>query len=204
MRRHAWVQSILLLLMMFRPDVAVAQENDSASGTTPIERPGPLVLAGAGFAVAHINCQLCVQEFPYRRAASVLGGVGYRVTRRVNLSGEAFWIPTNTTSGRVRTLHLDAVAQFQPWASRGLFVKGGWGMAFVRNWIDVPGTSPITSKALSVMIGAGWEFRPAARVGYQFFAGQYATALGDVRTTLGDVQNVLGNFWSVGSAIVIR
>ena len=76
MRTHAWVQRILLLSMMFVPGTAAAQEGVVGSVTAPIEPSGPLVLAGAAFAVAHINCQLCEEEFPYRRAASVLRRVG--------------------------------------------------------------------------------------------------------------------------------
>ena len=133
MRTHAWVQRILLLSMMFVPGTAAAEEGVVGSVTAPIGPSGPLVLAGAAFAVAHINCQLCEEEFPYRRAASVLGSAGYRLNRRVNVAGEIFWIPTNTASGRVRTLHVDAVAQFRPWPAHGLFVKGGGGLAFVRN-----------------------------------------------------------------------
>ncbi|MGE0594328.1 MAG: hypothetical protein AB7G23_16845 [Vicinamibacterales bacterium] len=175
------------------------------SGTvTSIEPSGPVFLAGASFAVAHINCQFCEQDFPYRKAASGLGSIGYRVNRRAIVAGEVFRIPIDTESGRLRTWHVDVVAQYRPWAARGLFVKGGAGMAFVRNWIDVAGTAPVTSKALSIVMGAGWEFRPAARVGYQFLATQHATALGDVQTSLGEAQNVLGNFWSIGAALVIR
>ena len=77
-------------------------------------------------------------------------------------------MPVKTTIGdRIRTTHFDAVAQFRPWDSNGFFVKGGAGMAFVRNWVDVPDASPISSKALSVVIGAGWVLRPARRFGLQ-------------------------------------
>lgn len=200
MTGRARIGMVLLLVALLPPDRAFAQEDV----TRPIAPSGPLILAGVTFAAAHINCQFCDQDFPYRRSASLLGALGYRVNRRTNLSGEVFWIPSNTASGRVRTLHVDAAAQFRPWASRGLFVKGGGGMAFVRNWIDVAGGSPDTSKALSIFIGAGWEFRPAARVGYQLLAAQHAAALGDVQTSQGEAQNVLGNFWSVGAAVVIR
>ena len=55
-------------------------------------------------------------------------------------------------------------------ATRRLFVKGGAGMVFVRNWIDITGTSPDTWKALSIVIGAGWKLHPAAQVGYQLLA----------------------------------
>ena len=125
--------------------------------------------AGGAFATVRGDCQTCEEDFPYRHAGSVLVNVGYRVNDRMDVGGEVFWMPVDTAEGRIRTTHLDAVAQFRPWASQGFFLKGGAGMAFVRNWVDAIGPDPINSKALSVVIGAGWAFRPAARVGLQVF-----------------------------------
>jgi hypothetical protein len=99
---------------------------------------------------------------------------------------------------------VDAVAQYRLWASQGFFLKGGAGMAFVRNWVDAVGPSSINQKALSVVIGAGWAFRPAARVGVQIFGSQHAGAIGDLQTAGGDVPDVMGNFWSFGAGLVIR
>lgn len=77
-------------------------------------------------------------------------------------------------------------------------------MAFLRNWVDAVGPSPINQKALSVVIGAGWILRPNARVGFQFVAAQHAGAVGDVKTATADLGDVLSNFWSAGAAIAIR
>jgi hypothetical protein len=134
----------------------------------------------------------------------VLGDIGYRVNERMDVGAELFWMPVDTESGRVRTTHVDAVAQFRPWASRGFFVKGGAGMAFVRNWVDLLGSDSINSKALSVVIGAGWVFRPTSRVGLQVFGAQHAAALGDLQTNQGEVPDIMANFWSVGAGVVIR
>jgi hypothetical protein len=77
-------------------------------------------------------------------------------------------------------------------------------MAFIRNWVDVVSQEAITSKALSVVIGTGWEFQASSRIGFQVFASQHAAALGDFKTATSDVQDVIGNYWSIGAAIVIR
>lgn len=77
-------------------------------------------------------------------------------------------------------------------------------MAFVRNWVDVISTGSINSKALSVVIGAGWIFQPTRRVGLELFGAQHATALGDLQTADGQISDVMGNAWSLGAAIVIR
>jgi hypothetical protein len=121
--------------------------------------------------------------------------------------GSDFWFmgggSFSTIRGSCQTCE-DGVAQFRPWASKGFFVKGGAGMAFVRNWVDVIGPESFNQKALSVMIGTGWVFRPHARVGLEVFAAQHAAALGDLQTSSGQIPDVMGNFWSLGGGIVIR
>jgi hypothetical protein len=62
----------------------------------------------------------------------------------------------------------------------------------------------VGGEALSVVIGTGWAFRPARRVGFQVFGAQHVAALGDLQTPDEDVEDVVGNFWSLGIAIVIR
>ena len=205
-RRTCRLTVLLFTMFVVPAGAAAAAEVDDAvaSDPSPEHAAGWWLVGGAAFVAMHVNCPPCEQEFPYRQAAGVLAGVGYRLNRRMNIGGEVFWVPAGRPSDRVWTTHLDAVAQFRPWRDRGLFVKGGAGMAFVRNWSDFSSTSAVTSKALSVIIGAGWEFRPAARVGYQLSAQQHATAVGDIQVAQKEVQNVLGNMWSIGAAIVIR
>ena len=134
----------------------------------------------------------------------VLGNVGYRINPRMDIGMEVFWVPMETDSGTIRTTHFDAVAQFRPWQNHGFFFKGGAGMAFVRNWVDILGTDAINSKALSVVVSAGWAFRTEKRVGWQMFASQHAGALGDLQTSAGEVPDVMGNYWSIGAALVFR
>jgi hypothetical protein len=113
-------------------------------------------------------------------------------------------MPVDTASGNIRSTHVDAIAQFRPWATKGFFLKGGAGMAFVRNWVDVTGPDAFNQKGLSVVIGGGWAFRPGERLGLQLFATQHAVALGDFQTGGDPIQNVMGNIWSLGAALVIR
>jgi hypothetical protein len=122
----------------------------------------------------------------------------------MDVGAEFFWVPMNTESGTIRSTHFDAVAQFRPWHTKGFFLKGGAGMAFVRNWVDVLGPDAINSKALSVVIGGGWVFRPEKRVGVELFVSQHAAAIGDLQTAETDVPDVMGNFWSIGVALVFR
>jgi hypothetical protein len=122
----------------------------------------------------------------------------------MNVGAEIFWVPLETASGSLNATHIDAVAQFRPWRTHGFFLKGGAGMAFIRNWVDTIGPGAINSKALSVVVGGGWAFRTEKRVGFEVFASQHAGALGDLKTATADVPDVMGNYWSIGGALVFR
>jgi len=170
------------------------------------------LVVGGAFATLRSDCEappsplspITCGSSPYRHSASLLLNVGYRVSDRMDVGAEIFWMPQNNPSGRIRVTHFDAVAQFRPWASKGFFLKGGAGMALLRNWVDAIGPESINQKALSVVIGGGWAFRPGEHLGLQLFAEQHAGAIGDVQTAEGQVENVMGNFWSIGAAVVIR
>jgi hypothetical protein len=162
------------------------------------------IVAGAAFSTLRGDCQTCEGDYPYRHATGVLANVGYRLNDRADLGAEVFWMPADTDQGDIRTTHFDAVAQFRPWRSKGFFLKGGAGMAVVRNWVDAIGPDAINSKALSLMIGGGWAFQTTSRIGLQVFASQHAAALGDLQTADGDIPDVMGNFWAIGAALVFR
>jgi hypothetical protein len=195
------------LLLCLAPAVARAQPaaQVASSAAAPAGDASDFWLAAGGaFATLRGDCQTCEEEFPYRRGGSVMADIGYRVNARMDVGAEVFWLPIQTSQGRIHTTHLDAIAQFRPWRSKGFFLKGGAGMALVRNWVDVVGPDAFNQKALSVVIGAGWAFRPSERVGLQVFGAQHAAALGDLKTGEDPVEDVMGNFWSLGVALVIR
>jgi hypothetical protein len=108
--------------------------------------------------------------FPFRHGPAIAGDAGFRVSPRTDIGVDLFWMQWRNDSGRIRATAIDAVAQFRPWTSKGFFVKGGAGMAFVRNWVHTMGPHPDDSKALAVVFGGGWEFNPKGRLGLQLFA----------------------------------
>jgi len=200
---RTWVRALCLLA--FAPALAFAQAAPQAQSSQPAGNASNVwFVAGGAFATLRGDCQTCEDDYPYRHASAVLADVGYRTNPRMDVGVELFWMPIDTAQGNIRTTHVDAVAQFRPWASHGFFLKGGAGMAFVRNWVDTLSTDSFNSKALSVIIGGGWVFRPAARLGLQLFATQHALALGDLQSAQGEIPDVIGNRWSVGAAFVVR
>ena len=187
----------MCVLALLIPASAFAQDT-----TTPPSRLW--IVAGAASGTLRGHCQDCEQDFPFRHGGVLTGNVGRRLSPRVDVGADVFWMQWGNESGRIRATAIEAVGQFRPWTSKGFFVKGGAGMAFVRNWVQTLGPNPDDSKALAVMFGGGWEFNPNGPVGLQLFASQYVGALGDLQTVNGPVADVTGNFWSVGAAIVIR
>jgi hypothetical protein len=202
---RTWVFGLCALALA--PALAFAQAAPQAPSSQPAPAGGASnvwFVAGGAFATLRGDCQTCEEDFPYRHSGAVLGDIGIRVTPRMDVGAEVFWMPIETSEGNIRTTHFDAVAQFRPWTSKGFFLKGGAGMAFVRNWVDVLGPDSFNEKGLSVIIGGGWVVRPTSRLGLQFFATQHAFALGDLQASQGLINDVIGNRWSVGAAVVIR
>jgi hypothetical protein len=189
------------LLLILVPVTADAQSTAAPAAPTASRL---WLVAGGAWTTLRGDCQTCEEDFPYRHGGGILADAGYRVNERMDVGGELFWVPIETASGYMKGTHVDAVAQFRPWSSQGFFVKGGAGIAFVRNWVDVTGPDAYNQKSFSVVNGGGWVFQPTKRFGLQLFATQHAIALGDLQTSAGTINDVMGNMWSVGAAIVFR
>jgi hypothetical protein len=207
--------ALLLFLALACLEPAVARAQTVAAGTpaaagTPQGESRMWIVVGGTSTTLRGDCQEdCVAHGTsgYLHSGSVLAIVGYRVNRQMNTGVEVSWVPATSAAGEdIRSTFLLGTAQFKPWASRGLFLNAGMGMAFVRNFIyDGSGTlPPITSKALGLTYGIGWTFRHTDGLGLQIFGAQHVAALGDFQTGGITVENVVGNFWSIGAALVIR
>ena len=189
---------ICLALAWFIPVSALAQ------GLQPAPPSRLWIVAGGASGTLRGFCQDCEQDVPFRHGGALVGNAGYRVSSRMDVGADLFWMQWRNESGRIRATAIDAVAQFRPWSSKGFFLKGGAGMAFVRNWVDAVGPEAINSKALSVVIGGGWAFRRDEKVGLQLFATQHVAALGDLQSAGTTYADVTGNLWSLGASVVIR
>ena len=212
-RRARGIGALLGAIVCLTPAATRAQTAAPAAQATSAEATDQsrtwIVLGGTSTTLRGDCQEDCVAHGTgaYLHTGSVLAIVGVRVNRQTDAGVEVSWVPaTSTTNAEIRSTFLLATGQFRPWESRGFFLRGGMGMAFVRNFVyDGSGTlPPITSKALGLTYGAGWAFRRSDRVGLQIFGAQHVAALGDFQTGGVIAENVIGNFWSVGAAIVIR
>ncbi len=181
-----------------------AQQTTDPSGAARPESGGYFTAGGASTTVLG-DCSDCAGD-NYLHSGSFMAGGGMALNRRADVGGEYLFVPATLTTGDdLRISFLMAVVQVRPWQSKGFFLKGGAGMAFLKNFLKtVEGDTPLRSKAFALGIGTGWEWRTRSRVGAQVFATLNAAALGDLETSDRTIQNVMGNFWSVGGAIVIR
>ena len=210
-RRTLLVAAALMAIACVAPIAANAQApSPAATAGTDAEQRKTWIVIGGTLTTLRGDCQEdCVAHGTgaYLQSGSLLGIVGVRVNRLMDAGVEVSWVPATSNAGDdIRSTFILAASQFKPWASRGLFLKAGMGMVFIRNFV-YDGTEtlpPITSKALGLTYGIGWTFRHSTRLGVQVFGAQHVAALGDFQTGGVTAENVIGNFWSVGAAIVVR
>lgn len=203
------MKPIAIAALMLALAVAPRQAHAQAA-TDDAPAPSLWLVLGGGTTTLRGDCQeSCAAHGTgdYLHTGSVLGVVGTRVNRQMDVGAEVLWVPATAADGSdVKTTFILAAAQFRPWAAQGFFVNGGIGMAFIRNFIlaEDGREPPITSKALGLTYGAGWVFRREARVGLQIFGTQHVAALGDFQTGGSTATDVIANYWSFGAAVVIR
>jgi len=199
---RVWLAAVISASFFFVPSSASAQ-----SGTTSPPTKAFFVLGATSTSIL-TDCEACDEETArYLHTGSLLVDAGAPINRRIDLGGEFLWVKSQTEGeDRVRVNFVMAAAQFRPWQTKGFFVKGSMGMAFVRNWIlSVDGAETgFRSKALAVGLSAGWEVRASRHVGFELIGSQHVAALGDIELSDRTLENVMGNFWSVGGGIVIR
>ena len=201
---------VALVCVMPVPAGAQAASTAQAADTSPAGESRSWIVLGGMFTTLRGDCQ---EGCPghgagaYLHTGGVVGVAGVRLNPRVDAGIEVSWVPSTTPAGEdVRSTFLLATGQFRPLASHGFFLRGGMGMAFIRNFAFDPNDvlPPITSKALGLTYGAGWAFQRSNRLGWELFATQHVAALGDFESAGVVNENVVANYWSLGAAIVIR
>jgi hypothetical protein len=202
--RIRYVAVLAVLLSCLPPALASAQEPSAAAPSD--EGIRPWIVVGAAWTTLLGTCTNCEGE-NYLNSGGFMADAGVSINKRTEFGGEVLWVPeTLTTGDEIRVTFLMATAQFRPWETHGFFLKGGAGMAFLKNWLDAfENTSPpVRSKAFSLVLGTGWEWKVRGRFGLQVFGAHHVAALGDLQAGGQTVENVMGNFWSLGTSVVFR
>jgi hypothetical protein len=133
--------------------------------------------------------------------------VAVSLNPRADLGAEVLWVPLRLPTGdSARSALVMASVQVRPWRTRGSFLQGAMGMAFLRNWRDVVDETAgaDTSTAFAMGLGVGWEWRVRRRLGFQIFATQQVIAIDDLAGPERRLEHVVGNIWSVGGGVMIQ
>jgi hypothetical protein len=181
--------------------VAAAQP----ANRTPGEPAGWWLGAGGGYLAGHASCSNCESDRPFDDGYSVVFQGGARVTPRLLVGGEVFTTERSGANATVRDTYLIAIAQYRPFTNYGFFIKGGYGVALVKERIPLPdGDLEARTWGMGLMYGAGWLFRRQQRVSFAPVAGTYVTTVGNVQTPVGTAENVVINSWFAGAVLMIR
>jgi hypothetical protein len=202
--RVRWFVSLglVLLALAVAPGVALAQ--DTSAPPQPKE-VGWWIGGGGGYLAGRADCSNCEAERNYGDGGAFLFQGGFRVRNRLHVGAELYSTSRTMPAGTFRDTQMLGVFQYRPFASLGFFLKGGYGMAFVRDAIPIEGVE-VTARTsgMGVMYGAGWEFPVGRNVSFAPLAATYITTVGDVTTSVGTAQNVVINGWFAGALLMIH
>jgi hypothetical protein len=127
------------------------------------------------------------------------------MNERLLVGGEIFSTRREFETFSLRNTYLLGLVQFRPFATQGFFIKGGYGMASVKDRFTLGGADESASAwGIGLMYGAGWVFRAGSRVSVAPVGGQYVTTVGSVRVAQGTAQNVVVNSWFLGAVVMFR
>ena len=133
-----------VVLLWLAPAAVQAQSSAApsqppAADTAPADPGNFWFGVGGAYVVRRGDCTTCEQDFPFLHDMGLLIDIGRRINPQMDVAAEVYWTPTSSSDDRANVTHLDAIAQYRLWKSHGFFLKGGAGMALVRNWVDVTG-----------------------------------------------------------------
>jgi hypothetical protein len=160
---------------------------------------------GGGYLAGRADCTNCESDPPFGNGSAFLFHGGLRLTERLLVGGEIFTTGRTMNGTDLRDTYLLGLVQFRPFATHGFFLKGGYGVAFVKDAFTVEGVQETArTSGIGLMYGVGWVFRESSRVSFAPVAAQYVTTVGDVQAAAGTAQNVVVNSWFVGAVVMVR
>jgi hypothetical protein len=205
---HVLTRSLVMAVVWLA--LAVLAPSQAAAQSAPAQPSNLWLTLGGGYTSQKGDCSNCTPgEVIYVKSGNLLIDLGFRANAQLDGAVELTWAPSKMRTGDdIRVTYLMGIGQYRPLKNHGFFVKGGMGVAFVRNWVfDVTNdvTPAFTTNAMALTYGAGWEVRSRGRFGLQVFGQHNVVALGDLTVTGGlTAEDVIGNMWTLGASIVIR
>lgn len=188
-------------LLFLTPGAARAQD----AGTAQPQGSRWWAGGGGGFLAGRADCTNCESNPPFGNGSALLFHGGLRVTERLLVGGEIFSTGRTSNGTNLRDTYLLGIAQYRPFRTHGFFLKGGYGMGFIKDAFTVEGVEETArTSGIGLMYGVGWVFREGSRLSFAPVAAQYVTTVGDVPAAAGTAQNVVVNSWFVGAVLMVR
>jgi hypothetical protein len=192
---------ILAATLLLWPGVVHAQD------AGPVKPQGSRWWAGGGggYLAGRADCTNCETDPPFGNGSAFLFHGGLRVTERLLVGGEIFSTGRTLNGINLRDTYLLGIAQYRPFRTHGFFLKGGYGIGFIKDAFTVEGVEETArTSGIGLMYGVGWVFREGSRLSFAPVAAQYVTTVGDVEAAAGTAQNVVVNSWFVGAVVMVR
>jgi hypothetical protein len=162
---------------------------------------------GVGYAAAKADCSNCSPEGEYGSGAVYSDVIAFAVAPvwRVNSKVVAgVELQLEASRKDARAVYLLGTVRFHPWADKGFFIRGGYGLLQVKAPLDLPDGTVSTAKyrGMAVTYGAGWMFRQSRRLSWGPYGAHYVGTLGSAVIGSFQAQNIIGNTWFAGLGFV--
>jgi hypothetical protein len=195
--------SRFVMLVLLLSLIAWAGKAEAQSAAPP--GPGDFnVAVWGGYATAKVDCGNCEAGATYRDTWQAGVTPLWRVNNKV-LAGVEFVYQPSSKANRSRSSSLLASVMFHPWATSGFYLKGGYGLTWVRTTFTVDGVDQKDKfNGMAVNYGIGWRFRQHNRVSLGLFGSHYITTAGTVHVQSFEAVNVIGNGWVGGVSVFLR
>lgn len=161
---------------------------------------------GGEYAATKTDCSNCgsgEEEAPgeegatYEDVAIVSISPMWRVNAKAVAGAE---VQLESSRENARVLYVMGTVRFHPWASRGFFIRAGFGLVQVKSKLLLPdGTGGTgTYRGIGFDYGIGWEFLKSKAVSLAPYGSHYVSTLGSVKVEDFERVNVIGNVWVAG------
>jgi len=181
----------------------------AAQKPAPPERGDFAVAFGIGYAAAKADCSNCSPEGEYGSGAVYNDVAAFAVAPMWRVSAKVVAgveLQVETSRDEARAVYLLALVRFHPWADKGFFLRGGYGLLQIKAPLDLPDGTVDTAKyrGMALTYGAGWMFHQSRRFSWGPYGAHYVGTLGSAVIGSFQAQNIIGNTWLAGVGFVFN
>lgn len=182
----------------------VACEPAAAQHAAAPARSGFVLGLGAGYAATKSDCSNCGADGGEGEDGATYDDVGFvsisplwRLNAKVVAGAE---VQLESSREDARVLYLMGTVRYHPWASRGFFIRAGYGMVQVKSTVLLPDGSDGagTYRGIGLSYGAGWELFKDSKISFAPYGAHYVSTLASVTVGGFEGVNVIGNVWVAG------